>query len=146
MLIGALCAATALGAGATRAQTPAQDIILIRQAGMALQQGVIDAMVAAVKSGADVKTFKGGADAIGFWAEQIPLMFPPGSEKGHDTRAKPEIWSDFAGFTKDAKALADAAGPLKQAAEAGDGAAFASQLKTVGDACVACHRSYRQRR
>ncbi|MBS0559651.1 MAG: hypothetical protein JSR21_06315, partial [Proteobacteria bacterium] len=71
MLIGALCAAAALGAGATRAQTPAQDIIPIRQAGMALQQGLLDAMVATLKANGDVKVYKDGADAIGFWAAQI---------------------------------------------------------------------------
>ena len=57
-----------------------------------------------MKANIDVKPFEGAAGGIVSWAKQIPLVFPKGSETGHDTKAMPEIWSDGAGFVKDANA------------------------------------------
>jgi cytochrome c556 len=143
-LLAAVVAAGVIG-GLAEAQTLNQDIITIRQAGMSLQQGAVDAMVATVKANGDVKPYARAAEAIAFWANQIPLAFPPGSDKGHDTKAKPEIWSDPAGFKKDSDDLAAAAEKLQAAAKAGDTAAFADDLKAAGATCGACHRTYRVR-
>ena len=131
--------------GLAQAQTPSQDIIITRQAGFDLQQGAFDAIEAAVKANIDVKPFEDAAGGIVSWAKQIPLVFPKGSDTGHDTKAMPEIWSDGAGFAKDANALATAAEKLEMLAKANDASGVADQLKVVDRACVACHRSYRVR-
>jgi cytochrome c556 len=135
-----------LAHGLANAQTAAQDIIVTRQAGFDLQGGAFDAIRAAVAAKApDIKPYATAAAGIESWAKQIPLAFPKGSETGHDTKAKPEIWSDNAGFVKDANDLATAAGKLADLAKAGDAAGVADQVKVVGAACGACHRTYRVR-
>ncbi len=131
--------------GLAQAQTASQDIIVTRQAGFDLVNGSFAALRAAVAAKADVKPYADTADGITSWAKQIPLVFPKGSETGHDTKAKPEIWSDSAGFAKDANDLATASAKLVDLAKAGDAAGFADQVKVVGGACGACHRTYRVR-
>jgi cytochrome c556 len=132
--------------GLAQAQTASQDIIVTRQAGFDLQQGAFDAVRAALAAKApDMKPYATAAAGIHSWAVQIPLVFPKGSETGHDTKAKPEIWSDSAGFAKDANDLAVAADKLETLAKAGDAAGMADQVKVVGAACGACHRTYRVR-
>jgi len=131
--------------GLAQAQTASPDIIITRQAGFDLQQGAFDSIEAAVKANVDVKPYASAAGGIVSWAKQIPLAFPKGSETGHDTKAKPEIWSDSAGFAKDANALTAAAEKLEMLAKADDASGVADQLKVVDRACVACHRGYRVR-
>jgi cytochrome c556 len=143
LIVGIL--AGVLTTGLAHAQTATQDIIVTRQAGFDLQQGSVDALVAALKANIDIKPFAKTAAGIHSWAAQIPLAFPPGSDKGHDTKAKPEIWTDRAGFEKDASDLAIAADKLTDVIKTGDAAAVADQMKVLGGACVACHRAYRVR-
>ena len=73
----------------------------------------------------------------------IPSLFPAGSEKGDDTKALPEIWSNRAEFEKDAANLTTQAEKLVQLAEADDKAGFATQFQATGQACGACHRQFR---
>jgi cytochrome c556 len=144
LIIGAVAGLVTIGLA--HAQTASQDIIVTRQAGFDLQQGAFDAIRAALAAKApDIKPYASAAGGIESWAKQIPLAFPKGSETGHDTKAKPEIWSDSAGFAKDANDLATAAAKLEELAKAGDSAGVADQVKLVGAACGACHRTYRVR-
>jgi cytochrome c556 len=119
------------------------DAIAVRKAGMSLQSSTIGAVDLAVKAGVEVKSFAGAGAATALWAKQIPSLFPAGTDKGEDTKALPEIWSDNAGFIKDAAALGTAADKLTAAAKANDKEAFAAALKEVGGACGACHKAYR---
>ncbi len=137
--------ACALSAGVVHAQTPAQDIIVTRQAGFSLQQAAFNAIRAALEGKLDTKPYEKTASAIAFWSGQIPSVFPPGSESGHDTKAKPAIWSDRAGFEKDASDASAAADKLAPMLKAGDADAAMAQLKVLDGACVACHRAYRNR-
>jgi cytochrome c556 len=141
LIVGIL--AGVITTGLAQAQTANQDIIITRQAGFDLQNGSFAAIRAAVAAKADVKPYADTAAGIASWAKQIPLVFPKGSETGHDTKAKPEIWSDSAGFAKDANDLAVASDKLTELAKAGDAAGVADQVKVVGAACGACHRTYR---
>ena len=142
--------ALAIGlAGMARAADPVtikpDDIIAARQAGFDLQGGVAAAMKGTVDAGGSVKPLTDGAKGISSWAHVIPSMFPEGTETGRNTKAKKEIWSDRAGFEKDAANLATAADKLATLAEADDKAGFGAQFKEVGAACGACHRAYRER-
>jgi cytochrome c556 len=92
----------------------------------------------------EVKSFAGAGSAMAAWAKQIPSLFPPGSDKGsRPTKAKPEIWTDWATFEKDAAALDTASTKLVELAKANDTAGFTAQLKVVGAACGACHKQFR---
>jgi len=119
------------------------DAIAVRKAGMSLQGSVVGAVNLAFKAGVEVKSFAGAGAATAAWAKQIPSLFPAGTDKGEDTKALPEIWSDNAGFIKDAAALGTAADKLTAAAKANDKEAFEAALKEVGGACGACHKAYR---
>ena len=141
--------AVALGAiGLARAADLAakpDDIIAGRQAAFDLQQGVFAAMKATIDAGGPVKPLTDGAKGLVSWGAAIPGMFPVGTESGHDTKAKPEIWSDHAGFEKAAADFHAASVKLVALAEADDKAGFADQFKATGATCGACHRQFRAR-
>jgi cytochrome c556 len=73
----------------------------------------------------------------------FPSTFPAGSDKGNNTKALPVIWTDMAGFQKAANDMAEATDKLAQLAKADDADGVTAQVKVVGEACAACHRTYR---
>lgn len=129
-------------AGSARAQ--GYDPIETRQAGQDLMLGDYSGIRAVVAAKGDVKTLEKPAAALARWIKQFPSQFPPGSDKGN-TKALPAVWSDPAGFRKAADEFVGAADKLATLAKAGDADAVAAQVKVVGDACGACHKTYRQR-
>jgi cytochrome c556 len=131
------------GMGAARTEGP--DPIETRQAGQDLLSGDFAGIRAVVAAKGDVKALENPAKAMARWLRQFPTQFPKGTEEGHNTKALPAIWSDPAGFQKAVEDLADAATKLAELAKAGDADAVAAQVKVVGDACAACHRTYRAR-
>ncbi len=147
----AVAALTLWAAAPLGAQTPAaiafkpDDVIMARQAGMALTGGLSDLMKAGVAAGAEVKPFADGAAAMVKWGGVYPTLYPDGTQTGHDTKAKPEIWSDRAGFEKANAAFVAAAEKLAEAAKSGDKAAFAAAFTTTGQSCGGCHRNYKAR-
>jgi cytochrome c556 len=129
---------------AVQAQTAPVDVIATRQAGYDLMASALGAVNLGVKANVEVKSFAGAGSAMAAWAKQIPSLFPPGSDKGsRPTKAKPEIWTDWATFEKDAAALDTASTKLVELAKANDTAGFTAQLKVVGAACGACHKQFR---
>jgi cytochrome c556 len=66
-------------------------------------------------------------------------LFPEGSGGG-DSRAKPEIWSDRAGFDQ---AMKDAQAAATALAAVTDEAAYVPAMKTLGGSCKNCHDKYR---
>ncbi len=120
------------------------DVIAVRKAGMDLQTAALAATNQGAKAGVEVKAFAATGTAMSAWAKQIPSLFPPDTNKGDPaTKALPTVWSDSAGFTKAAADLGTAADKLAAAAKADDKEAFATALKAVGEACGACHKTYR---
>ena len=135
----------AMAAGAGSVDLKPDDIIATRQAGFDLQGGVTEAMKAGVASGADVKQYEDGAKGLASWSQVIPSLFPDGTQTGHDTKARPDIWTKRAEFEQDAAKLHDQAEKLATLAAAGDKAGFATQFKATGAACGACHRQFKER-
>jgi cytochrome c556 len=142
--ITALVAAAGLAQAQQAGPPNPQDSIVARQAGYALQGALVGQMKAVVMSGGNVKSLTDPAKAIAFWGEAIPGLFPTGSETGHDTKAKPEIWSDREGFIKAAAKLNAAATRLAELADANDKAGFIKQFQVMGGACKSCHDAYRK--
>lgn len=145
----ALCAGGGLAAAQQAAPLAAvalkpDQVIAMRQAGMLLMYGSVPGLKLVLKQRASVKPFERTAKAIANYGRVIPTLFPDGTQTGHDTKAKPDIWSDRAGFEKHASALTAAADKLAAAAHADDKAAFAREFKAVGKACSACHHQYEQ--
>jgi len=124
------------------AATP-DEIIAQRQAGYKHIGDLFKAMKQAIDAGSDVQKFAPEATEIADWGRKIPTLFPPGTETGHKTHARPEIWTNRAEFDRDAATLSARADTLTQVAAGGDKAAFAAQWKATAQACGACHHSFR---
>jgi cytochrome c556 len=84
----------------------------------------------------------GHAAGLAALAALVPDIFPEGSG-GEGTRAKPEIWQNWADFTAKAQGLQTAAAALVQASAGGDMAAIEAAVDKVAGACSACHDVYR---
>jgi cytochrome c556 len=146
MKILASCLATALFAvTAANAAVKPEDAIDYRQAVYTMigwNFGPLAQMVKG-KTTWDAGEFARRADRIAALAPQVLEGFPPGSQSGAKTDAKPDIWTgmdDFKSklddFVKQSKALADIA-------KGGDEAKMKEQFKTTAATCKACHDKYR---
>ncbi len=124
---------------------PADTLIAARQAGYDLQAGVAAGMKTVIEAGGDVKGLVDGAKGLSSWGHVIPALFPDGTQSGHNTKARPEVWSDRAGFQKAAQTFWMEADKLAILADANDKAGFAAQYTVTTQACGACHRAYRVR-
>ena len=118
--------------------------IAIRQAGQDLMLGTFTGIRGVLAAKGDISKLEEPAKAMAKWIRVFPTLFPPGSDKG-ETKALPAIWSDRAGFEKAAEHFADTADKLAVLIKAGDASAVAAQVKVVGEACGACHKTYRAR-
>ncbi len=139
-----------LGGTQLHAQAPAgsltsDQIIAVRQAVMDLQGGSAAALKAAIEAKADVKPLAPTVKGIVASSKLIPTLFPAGTEKGHDTKAKAAIWSNPADFAKDATNLTEASEKLLTLANANDKEGFATQFAAMGKTCGACHREYKEK-
>lgn len=134
----------ALAQGAATLLT-ADQVVATRKAGMNLQAGNLIAMKQAVEAGTDVKPLVGSAKSLAGWGRVIPTVFPAGTEAAGATKARPEIWSDRAGFERAAANLVAQADKLSQLADANDKAGFAAQYTATTQACGGCHRNYQVR-
>ncbi len=77
--------------------------------------------------------------------DKLPFVaFLDGSDKGGNTRAKPEIWKERAKFDAAAAKLQEEAGKLNVAAKAGSLDAIKAAAGGVAQACKACHDAYQQ--
>jgi cytochrome c556 len=86
----------------------------------------------------------GSRTILGF-APQVLRWFPRGTgpEAGVRTRARPEIWSDHAGFRSAGARLLVAARALDSAARSGDLAAIRAAAPELAHACSNCHDDFR---
>lgn len=74
--------------------------------------------------------------------DKVLDFFPRGS-LSEDSRAKAEIWVKWGEFSKHPANVSKAAQELAAAAKAGDEEAVNGKFKALGDACKACHTSFR---
>ncbi len=93
-----------------------------------------------------VKMISGGtnvaenAQALADAAAQIPAWFEA-NEISADSKARPEIWTNFDDFTAKANSLETAA--LAVLAAANDSGDVGAAAKAIGGACGACHKDYK---
>ena len=73
---------------------------------------------------------------------KFPEYFPEGSETGHDTAAKPEIWSDREGFEAAAAELEEVSAKYMDAVPA-DLDSFKTAFQEMTGECGDCHKEYR---
>jgi len=83
------------------------------------------------------------AERVAFLAPLLKEAFPPESNGVAHTAAKPEIWTDAAGFNSALQALLDRSTALAAATQSGDEAKIKTAALDTGKACKACHDKYR---
>ena len=140
-IFAAACAAPAV------AQTPAGKAVEARQAGFKQMGAAFKAVNDELRSGKpDAAKIAQASERLRGHAAQLPTWFPKGSgaEAGVKTGARPEIWSDAAGFADAASRLRTATTALHASAQAGDINVMRQRARAVGQACQACHTAYRE--
>ena len=127
------------------AQVKPEKVIHYRQSVMAMigwNFGPLGAMVKG-KIPFDAKEFSKRADRMEFLGPQVLEGFAKGSDKGAETDAKPEIWTDFDDFQAKLNSYIDESKILAELAKTGDEAAMKEQFRKTADACKACHDKYK---
>jgi cytochrome c556 len=87
----------------------------------------------------DAAVVKANATTISENFKKAQSLFPAGSGGG-ESLAKPEIWTDAAGFEKGMKDAQAAAAALQSVS---DETAFRPALGALGGSCKSCHDKYR---
>ena len=87
--------------------------------------------------------FSKRAQRIAFYSQQLLEGFPPGSDTGAKTRAKPEIWQHFDDFTTKMHNFENAAANMAKVTQGSDQAASKQAFIDTAKACKACHDKYR---
>lgn len=134
-------ALAALGAGAVVAADEPQ---VVRQELMKKMGGAMGALsgIAKGEKPYDAEVVKASLTTMSEVAKAFPDQFPAGSETGHETEAKAEIWEKMDDFkAKAAKLDADAEAVL--ASLPADQAAVGAAIGAIGQNCAGCHEVYR---
>jgi cytochrome c556 len=150
----ALAFGAAVAAGAALAHedmghvpdTPAGHAVAARHQNFKQLGGAFKAIIDELKKAApDKAALAANAQKMNTLAGQQASWFPKGSgpESGAKTGAKPQIWSDPAGFTAAVQRLQGETGKLQQVAAGGDVAALKAQVRDTGAACKNCHDKFR---
>ena len=84
------------------------------------------------------------ANALRDLTADLAALFPEGSDFG-ETKARADIWSDWAGFEKAANDAKTATAAFAEAVTGGDAGNIEAAFKQVGEACKGCHKTYREK-
>lgn len=88
--------------------------------------------------------FLRNAEIVADMSKIAPHAFPAGSDTGATTRAKPEIWSDAAGFKKVMDNFQAEAAKLAEVAKTATSVdQVRGQFGALGKSCGACHDNFR---
>jgi cytochrome c556 len=145
ILLAAALAAIVTAAAAAQNRAPG-DTIRMRQANYkqmgAAMKGINEQLRAESPA---LPAIRAGSRTILGHAPQVLRWFPRGTgpEAGVRTRARPEIWTDHAGFRRAGAGLLVAARNFDAAARGRDVAAIRAAASQLARACSNCHDDYR---
>jgi cytochrome c556 len=130
---------------AVSTQAAAPDTIKERQQALKDTGAAFKTVRDELSGGKDVAKIKAAAAAINKSANAMVHWFPAGTgaEAKVKTAAKPEVWSDTAGFNAAREKFVAEAGKFQAAADSGDLAAVGAGVRGLGGACKNCHDTYR---
>ncbi|MCW5576887.1 MAG: cytochrome c [Burkholderiales bacterium] len=137
---------TLLASGAASAQAKPEDVIKFRQGSFQVVGWHMRTLGGMAKGQIpyDQAEFTRNAEIVAMMSTVVPHAFAPGSDKGAQTRARPEIWSDAAGFKKVMDNFQAEATKLAQVAKtAGAVDQIRGQFGALAKSCGACHDNYR---
>lgn len=145
----ALAAAAAtlfsLTAPASAQFAKAEDAIKYRQSSLFVM-GQHFSRVGAMANGRvpfDAKVAAENADVVAAMAKLPWAGFGPGTDKGGNTKAKPEIWAEQAKFKDLSDKLVVETTKLSAAAKTGNIDNLKTAFGSAAASCKACHDSYR---
>ena len=145
LAVSAVALAAALPAAAQFAKP--EDAIKYRQSALSVMGthfGRIGAVVQG-KAPYDAKTTAENA-AIVLTMSKLPYVaFGEGTDKGGNTKAKPEIWKETDKFQAAARDMQEQVVKLDDAAKSGNLDTIKAVFGDTGKACKACHDNYREK-
>jgi cytochrome c556 len=132
-------------AGSAHAQQKPEDVIKYRKAVMTVQSWNMRPMALMVKGQQpyDAALFAWYAGVVQQTSFMLPDAFAPGSDKGAETKAKSEIWTDAGKFKQRVDGFQADTAKLVAAAKAGNLDAVKGPFGAVGKNCGGCHESFR---
>lgn len=139
--------AVALTLGFAAPVSYAQDAMEAHEARSKIMKSLSDAMkdfkeVAAGGTPGSAHAVKAAELQAG--VKKFLTLFPKGSDSSMiKTRAKPEIWDQWAKFEALGMEMVAALEGVEAAAKSGDQAAFAAAFKEAGSKCGSCHKPFR---
>lgn len=145
------CVALAVVAGGVgiahlgHAQQKPEDVIKYRKAVMSVQSWNMRPMAMMVKGQQpyDGALFAWYAGVIQQTAHMLPDAFAAGSDKGADTKAKSEIWSDAGKFKQRLDGFQADTAKLVAAARSNNLEAVKGPFGAVAKNCGGCHNDFR---
>jgi cytochrome c556 len=138
--------ALAHAAEADDALKRAKKIEKLRGSAMYLQAWSLGPMAGMVKGQIpyDAAAFNTSAKRLSALAEMVEDLFREDLRSfALDTEAKPEIWDEYAEFSRLAGNLMDSSAKLAVVSAGGDLEASGKALTAVADDCKACHDKYK---
>ena len=142
----AIIAAAALPLSAHAQFAKPEDAIKYRQSALSVM-GTHFARIGAVVRGAvpyDAQQVQNNAALVETMSVLPWQGFMSGTEKGGNTRAKPEIWSDSAKFKTAQDNMIKAVANLSTASKSGNLDQVKAAFGDAGRACKACHDDFRR--
>lgn len=122
--------------------TTPDEFVAQRQARMGRGGGALAQMKQVLDANGDLTTLAPRIERLTQWATDLPAMFPQGSNTAA-SEAKPEVWSDRAGFNAAAERFRTAVQALAAPAAANDHAAFQAAWTAARASCQSCHDGYK---
>ena len=136
----------AMAAPASAQFAKPEDAIKYRQSALSVM-GTHFGRIGAMVNGRVPYDAKVAADNTDIVAEMAKLpwaAFGPGTDKGGNTRAKPEIWTDNAKFKEASENMQGEMVKLAAAARTGNLDSIKVAVGATGGACKACHDAFRK--
>ena len=142
--IAATAALVAMASPASAQFAKPEDAIKYRQSSLSVMGthfGRIGAMVNGRVS-FDAKVAADNAEIVGQMAQLPWSAFGPGTDKGGNTRAKAEIWTEQAKFKELSDKMIAETTKLTAAAKTGNADTLKAAFGATGATCKACHDNY----
>jgi len=129
------------------AQAKPEDAIRYRQAAFTVMAKHFSSLGAMANGKApfDAKVAADDADVLSI-VDRLPFTaFGPGTDKGANTKAKPEVWQKTADFNQDADKMKTAMADLVTAARSGNLDAIKKAFGPTAKTCKSCHDGFKEK-
>ncbi|MDB5886623.1 MAG: cytochrome c [Polaromonas sp.] len=124
-----------------------EDAIKYRQSALSVM-GTHFGRIGAMANGKvpfDAKAASDNAEIVAEMAKLPWVAFGPGTDKGGNTKAKPEIWTEQVKFKEGSDKLVAESAKLAAAAKTGNLDALKTAFTATADTCKTCHDAYRNK-